>query len=310
MKHKFAALLLFFTGILFAQQTEITSEEVAINEYVNGTLVKPATEEQVPLVIIIQGSGPTDRNGNQPFLQNNSLKQLANGLAEEEIASFRYDKRISQVLQGKVSEQDLSFDDFVEDASAAIDHFKQKNSFKKIIVLGHSQGSLVGMLAAKDKADAFISIAGAAQSLDAILIEQIGQQMPQLKENVEQTIKELKETGTSSSYNPALQAIFRPSVQPFLVSWMKYDPQQEIQKLDLPVLLINGNKDLQIAPSEAQMLQKAAPNAKLVIVDKMNHVLKKIEGDDLENSKSYNEPGLPLHPELVPIISDFIAQLK
>lgn len=310
MKHKIAALLLFFTGFIFAQQPEITSEEIAVNDYVRGTLVLPATAEQSPLVIIIQGSGPTDRNGNQPFLKNNSLKQLANSLAAEGIASFRYDKRISQVLQGKITEQNLRFDDFVEDAEAAIDHFKQQNNFGKIIVLGTSQGSLVGMLAAKDRADAFISIAGAARPLDAILIEQIGQQMPQLKENVEQTLKELKENGSSSSYNPALQAIFRPSVQPFLVSWMKYDPEEEIKDLNIPVLLINGNKDLQVAPSEAELLQKAAPKAELIIIDKMNHVLKKIEGDDLENSKSYNEPSRPLHPELLPVITRFIEQLK
>lgn len=308
MKHKITALLFLFSGILFGQT--FSSEEISINDNVNGTLFTASAEEETPLVIIIQGSGPTDRNGNQPFLQNNSLKQLATGLAEEGISSFRYDKRISQVLKGKISEQDLRFDDFVEDAVAALDYFKQQNSFGKIVVLGHSQGSLVGMLAAKDRADAFISIAGAAQPLDSILIEQIGQQMPQLKENVSQTLQELKKTGSSTSYNPALQAIFRPSVQPFLVSWMKYDPQEEIKKLEIPVLLINGSNDLQIAASEAEQLQKAAPGAKLVIIEKMNHVLKKIEGDQLENSKSYNEPSRPLHPELVPIIAEFIEQLK
>lgn len=308
MKHKITALLFLFSGILFGQT--FSSEEISINDNVNGTLFTASAEEETPLVIIIQGSGPTDRNGNQPFLQNNSLKQLATGLAEEGISSFRYDKRISQVLKGKISEQDLRFDDFVEDAVAALDYFKQQNSFGKIVVLGHSQGSLVGMLAAKDRAEAFISIAGAAQPLDSILIEQIGQQMPQLKENVSQTLQELKKTGSSTSYNPALQAIFRPSVQPFLVSWMKYDPQEEIKKLEIPVLLINGSNDLQIAASEAEQLQKAAPGAKLVIIEKMNHVLKKIEGDQLENSKSYNEPSRPLHPELVPIIAEFIEQLK
>lgn len=308
MKHKITALLFLFSGILFGQT--FSSEEISINDNVNGTLFTASAEEETPLVIIIQGSGPTDRNGNQPFLQNNSLKQLATGLAEEGISSFRYDKRISQVLKGKISEQDLRFDDFVEDAVAALDYFKQQNSFGKIVVLGHSQGSLVGMLAAKDRADAFISIAGAAQPLDSILIEQIGQQMPQLKENVSQTLQELKKTGSSTSYNPALQAIFRPSVQPFLVSWMKYDPQEEIKKLEIPVLLINGSNDLQIAASEAEQLQKAAPGAKLVIIEKMNHVLKKIEGDQLENSKSYNEPSRPLHPELVPIVAEFIEQLK
>ena len=309
MKHKLTTLLLLFTGILFAQQTEITSEEISINENVNGTLVAPGTAKNLPLVIMIQGSGPTDRNGNQPFLQNNSLKQLANGLAEKGIASFRYDKRISQVLQGKISEGDLRFDDFVEDATATLDFFKQEDRFSKVVILGHSQGSLVGMLAAENKADAFISIAGAAQPLDSMLIEQIGRQMPNLKESVRETLHEIKTNGKTENFDPALQMIFRPSVQPFLLSWMNYDPQQEIAKLEIPVLLINGNKDLQIAPEEAQLLKEAQPEAEIVIIDKMNHVLKAIEGDDLENSKSYNEGSRPLHPELVPVIADFIKQL-
>ncbi len=309
MKHKLTALLLLFTGILFAQQPEITSEEISVNENVNGTLVVPETANDLPLVIMIQGSGPTDRNGNQPFLQNNSLKQLANGLAEKGIASFRYDKRISQVLQGKISEGDLRFDDFVEDAAAALDFFKQEDRFSKVVILGHSQGSLVGMLAAPNKADAFISIAGAAQPLDSMLIEQIGRQMPNLKESVRETLHEIKTNGKTEKFDPALQMVFRPSVQPFLLSWMNYNPQVEIAKLEIPVLLINGNKDLQIAPEEAQLLKEAQPEAEIVIIDKMNHVLKAIEGDDLENSKSYNEGSRPLHPELVPVIADFIKQL-
>ena len=289
---------------------KFNSEEIQINANVLGTLATPWGTENFSLVVMIQGSGPTDRNGNQPFLQNNSLKQLANALAEQGIASFRYDKRISQVLTGKVPEEDLRFDDFIEDATVAVDFFKDKNKVEKIIVLGHSQGSLVGMLAARDKADAFISIAGAAQPLDSILIEQIGQQMPQLKENVRETIKELKMNGKSSNYNQALHMVFRPSVQPFLISWMKYNPQEEIAKLEIPVLLINGSKDLQIDPSEAELLKKANPDASLVIIDKMNHVLKEIEGDELENSKSYNEPSRPLHPKLAALIADFIQDLK
>ncbi|MDX1601669.1 MAG: alpha/beta fold hydrolase, partial [Salinimicrobium sediminis] len=207
-------------------------------------------------------------------------------------------------------EKDMRFDDFVTDAISVLDHFQENEKFDKTVVLGHSQGSLVGMLAAKDRADGFVSIAGVAQPIDSILTVQIANQMPGLKENVQQTFREMRTNGSSSSYNPVLESIFRPSVQPFILSWMKFDPREEIAKLEIPVLLINGSNDLQVDKEEARQLQEAHPEAELVILENMNHILRKIEGDDLENSKSYNEASLPLHPELVPTLVEFIENIE
>ncbi|MFD1079725.1 alpha/beta hydrolase family protein, partial [Longispora fulva] len=147
---------------MLAQADNPISQDLQINENVSGTLVNPVGNDSSPLVILIQGSGPTDRNGNQPFMKNDSFKKLSAALAENGIATFRYDKRI---LNRKNKEADIRFDDFVEDASAALSYFQNSGNFKRIIVLGHSQGSLVGMLAAKNSADAFISVAGAAQPI-------------------------------------------------------------------------------------------------------------------------------------------------
>ncbi|MGB8374494.1 MAG: alpha/beta hydrolase, partial [Salegentibacter sp.] len=169
-----------------------------------------------------------------------------------------------------------------------------------------------GILAAKDNADAFISLAGAGESIDKIIVDQIAKQAPGLKENTQQAFDELIATGSTSSYNPMLQSIFRPSVQPYMASWIKYDPAQEMAKLDIPVLIVNGTADIQVSPEEAKMLEKADPDAKLVIIEDMNHVFRKVESDDaLENTKTYNEPNRPLHPELIPVLTDFIkAQEK
>ena len=310
MKNMLFVLLLFLTSMGFSQEEHYTTEEVNINEYVKGTLVTPVSEEKMPLVILIQGSGPTDRNGNQSFMKNDALKKLALEFAENGIATYRYDKRILQAQRLNIAEKDMRFDDFVTDAVSVLDHFKDDKKFDRIVVLGHSQGSLVGMLAAKDRADGFISIAGVAQPIDSILTTQIANQMPGLKENVQQTFREMRANGGSSAYNPMLESIFRPSVQPFILSWMNYDPRKEIAKLEIPVLLINGTNDLQVAETEAELLKEANPDADLVIIENMNHILRKIEGDQLENSKSYNEAGLPLHPDLVPKLVEFIEGIE
>lgn len=306
--HIFALLFLIYsTGN--AQEAHYTSEEIDINEFIKGTLVTPVSEEKMPLVILLPGSGPTDRNGNQSFMKNDALKKLAVELAENGIASYRYDKRILQAQRLRISEKDMRFDNFVTDAISVLDHFKDQEKFNKTVVLGHSQGSLVGMIAAKDRADGFISIAGVAQPIDSIITQQIANQMPGLKTNVQQAFSELRTNGSTSGYNPVLESIFRPSVQPFMLSWMKFDPREEIAKLQIPVLLINGSNDLQVGETEAQQLKEAHPDAGLVILENMNHILRKIEGDDLENSKSYNEAQLPLHPELVPKLVEFIEGL-
>lgn len=311
MKYNFFCLLvLSISGFIQAQENQAVSQDIKINEFVEGTLLVPSSGEDVPLVIMLQGSGPTDRNGNQSFAKNDSFKKLAQGLAEKDIASFRYDKRIFQMQKLKITEKDMRFEDFVIDASSAIDFFTDLDEFKTIVVLGHSQGSLVGMIAAKDKADAFISIAGLSRTIDAALVEQIGQQMPNLKESSRIAFEEMRKQGSTNNYNPVLASVFNPSLQPFMLSWMKYNPIEEIQKLDIPVLLINGTEDLQVSPEEAEELFEAKPTAELVILENMNHVLTPIEGDDLENSKSYNEPKRPLHPELVPVIVEFIKGIE
>lgn len=304
----FGFLLLVFT-LSSAQEIKFESAPLDINQYIKGTLVTPPAKEKVPLVILLPGSGPTDRNSNQSFMKNDAFKKLAHALAEKGIASYRYDKRILQAQRLGIKEQDMRFDDFVTDAITAVDLFKSNNAFNKIVVLGHSQGSLVGMIAAKDRADGFISVAGVAKPIDSILTEQIEIQMPGLKENVKQAFSEMRSNGSTSSYNPVLESIFRPSVQPFILSWMKYHPQEEIAKLEIPVLIINGNNDLQVSETEAELLKHSYPEARLVILEDMNHILRKIEGDDLENSKSYNEPALPLHPELVDHLVEFIKDL-
>ena len=305
-------LLIAFCFLCFGNsiaQNPFISEEIAVTPLIEGTLLLPETSEKKPLVIIIAGSGPTDRNGNQNMMKNNSLKFLAEELYNKGIATYRYDKRILKIMKsGTIDEKKIKFDDFIDDAIAVTDYFQSDTRFEKIFILGHSQGSLVGMIAAKDKADGFISIAGAGQEIDDGIVDQLSKQAPGLVENARKSFDDLRVNGVAQNYSPGLASIFRPQIQPFIYNWMQYNPQEELDKLSIPVLIINGDKDLQVQVSEAEKLQAVKPDAMYKVIPKMNHVLKEIEGNDLENSKSYNQYNLPVSKELITTITQFIEE--
>lgn len=315
IKHPFAmkslltaVFVLVMMSPIFSQEVSI-SQDIKVNSLIYGTLLKPKVKTN-NLVILISGSGPTDRNGNQQMMQNNSLKMMAQGLANEGIASFRYDKRIFTLLkQNALQEDKLNFDDFIEDATSVINYFKNKRNFENIYVLGHSQGALVGLIASlQTQVSGYISLAGAGQSIDQVIIDQISTQMPSLKEETITAIKTLKEKGKVMDFSPALMSILRPSVQPFMTSWMKYHPAKEIAKLKIPTLIVNGTKDLQVSVQEAQILKEAQPAAQLEIIENMNHVLKTVSGNDLENAKTYNNGNLAINSTLITTISTFVKK--
>lgn len=315
MKKSLLIFLTLFSALCYSQaETAIkpfNKEEIAVNPLINGSLYLPLKQnKKTNLVILIAGSGPTDRDGNQKGLTNNSLKYLSEELAKNDIAVFSYDKRIiSQMKTGTVNEATLTFDDFITDATSILSFFKNQKKYNKIIIAGHSEGSLIGMIAANDKADAFISLAGAGRTIDAVLVEQIAKQAPFLKDEVQKNLDILKSGKTFELKNPMLASIFRESIQPYMISWIKYNPQIEITKLQIPVLIINGTKDLQVAVPEAELLKKAKPEAELVLIENMNHVFKEIKGDDSENMKSYSNPDLPITPKLISTIITFVKSL-
>jgi len=306
MKTKFLIVFLLIGHFIFAQEKNYTAQNIAINTLIDGTLLLPNNKNKPNLIIIIAGSGPTDRDGNQNFLKGNSLKKLAIGLSTQNIATFRYDKRIvKQIRKGNV-DKNIMFDDFVTDAKSVISYFKDTKKYNKIYVAGHSQGSLVGILSVKDNADGFISLAGAGQAIDKVIIEQIEKTAPMFLEDTKRIFKVLENGKTTTDFPPALASIFNIDTQPFIANWMSYDPLAEIKKLDMPILIINGTKDLQVSEAEAKLLKSAVPKSTIKIIENMNHVLVTIEGGDLENSKSYNESSRLLSPELFKAIIDFV----
>lgn len=312
MKNILTLLVIFTFFIGFSQEKSFSEEEIVLENSIEGTLLIPKIEDPAPLVILIQGSGPTDRNGNQPNMKNNSLKYLAEGLAEHKIATFRYDKRLVKLArQGRLKEEDINFEDFIEDAIGVMEHFQDDNRFSHLVIAGHSEGSLVGMVAANNGADGFISIAGAGQEIDNVIVEQLRRQSPELADEARIKFDEIRENGRAKNFSVMLSSIFRESVQPFMKSWMQYNPQKEIARLDMPVLILNGTEDIQTDVEEARMLHQAKPLAEMYLIENMNHVFKEIStGDTIENAKSYNEPQRPIMPELIERISVFVKALK
>ncbi|AXT19434.1 alpha/beta hydrolase [Flavobacteriaceae bacterium AU392] len=307
MKFKIQFLLFLFSITLFSQELNFTTQEVPINVYIDGTLLIPNAIEKPNLVIIIAGSGPTDRNGNQNFAKNNSLKKLAQGLSNSGIATFRYDKRVVKQIKKRNVDPNILFDDFVTDAISVLKYFKTENKYNKIYIAGHSQGSLIGMLSAKEGADGYISIAGAGNTIDMIILDQISSSAPVFTKDSKRIFSILKEGKTTDDYPPPLASIFNKDIQLFMANWMQYNPQEEIKKLNMPILIINGTKDLQVPIEEANLLKNANPDSEFLIIENMNHVLVPIKGNDnLENSKSYNEPLRALSPELIEGIIKFV----
>lgn len=308
MKKIIQIVVLLVTITMVSQEKkEVQTQEIEVNSLLKGTLFSPdKVTKETKLVILIAGSGPTNRNGNSTVGGvNNSLKFLAEGLTQNGIAVFSYDKRIfAQMATKTLDEKTLSFEDFINDAKDVITYFKSQKKYSKIIIAGHSEGSLIGMVAANGNADGYISIAGAGRPIDEILSEQIAKNSAFLKEEADKDLALLKEGKTFENKNQMLASLFRESVQPYLISWIKYDPIAEIKKLKIPILIINGTKDLQVPASDAELLHKATPKSELKIIENMNHVFKEIINDD-DNMKSYSNSKLPVIPQLITYISKF-----
>jgi alpha/beta superfamily hydrolase len=275
-----------------------------------GTLTIPANAPaQLPVALIIAGSGPTDRNGDNPMMKNESLMKLAFGLAAKNIASLRFDKRgIGESKAAGKTEADLRFEDYINDARSWIEWLKKDKRFSKVFVAGHSEGSLIGMIAAHNTAYGFVSIAGAGRSADKVLKEQLAAQPAMVKDSSYPIIDSLVLGKPVASVPKMLFALFRPSVQPYMISWFHYDPQAEIKKLTIPVLILQGTNDLQVKEEDANLLAKSNTKAQLLLIKNMNHIFRIVEGDRKENLATYITPGLPISDELVNAISAFVSK--
>lgn len=306
--HLAIAASLSIITVLPAFSKEETTVLTTLSGTIEGTLLVPDSGDTFPLALIISGSGPTDRDGNNPMMKNNSLKMLATELEKHGIASLRYDKRgIGKSKKAGEREEDLRFDHYIYDAISWISLLSKDTRFSEIILIGHSEGSLIGMIASQQaKVSKFVSIAGSGQPADQMIRKQLYAQPVAVQNLANPILDKLVQGETVDNINPMLYSLFRPSVQPYLISWFKYDPGKEISKLTNPVLIIQGDSDIQVSSNDAEILQKSKPDAERRIIHGMNHVLKDAGPDRVKNIQTYNQPDLPINSELVSAITDFI----
>ena len=262
------------------------------------------------MAIYVHGSGNIDRNGNQAgtYAQANYIKTLADSLNAYGIAFYRYDKRTSTRANLKKL-KGITLNDFVKDVKIAIEYYQEDSRFSGIHLIGHSQGSLVAMLAVSDAVKSYTSIAGPSTSIDETITMQLSKKNNDMGKVATTYFEELKKTDTILEVNPFLISIFSPQNQKFIANWMSFNPSVEIQKLTIPILILQGDMDLQVEEIDAQNLKKVKPNAQLRIIPKMNHILKEVNSLE-ENNKSYADETYPLSSKLTEYLSEFILSNK
>jgi hypothetical protein len=294
-----ALVLALSVAIVIALET-LPYEHIQVDD---GTLYGKLEPVSETLIILVAGSGPTDMDGNSSILkgQNNSLLQLSRALNQEGYATFRYDKRTAGKSRNSFKGQSISFVDFADDLEAVTESMYQKG-YRHIYLAGHSQGSLLVMMVAnRIPVDGVISLAGPGETIDQTLLRQFSDAYGMDSEQA-MTIKELQ-AGKQISLEGDLTLSDKNLT--FITNWMKYDPAVEAARLTVPLLIIQGADDSQVRVEDAKSLKEAQPEATLLLVKDMNHLLKQVASPK-ENIASYTDPSFQLHLEIIDTINEFV----
>lgn len=285
-----------------------------------GTLTMPANySSRIPVALIVAGSGPTDRNGNSAGLlrlQNNSnlYAILAWQLANAGIASLRYDKRVLGDNLQKIDIAQTSIDDFIADAMAGARKLLADRRFSKVILIGHSEGAELVLQAANRGAptSGVVMLSGAGRPIMTVIREQLSKQLPpeELVKWDSASARYLRGE-EAGDVHPGLRSLLLPVNRKFMQTWVKYDPTVEIARAKVPVLIVQGGRDVQVGEADARALKAAQPAAKLVVITAANHVFRAAAGDDrMTQLRLYTDPTIPVVPELAPAVAGWIKTLK
>lgn len=295
---------LLFLCNTFILVSQIKSEEIVIyNDSIElkGTLTFSQTQK--PLFIWVHGSGNVDQEGSP----SNYILQTREALNKKGFAFYSFDKRIANQKNLPILiKNGVNITDFADDISKTIAHFRKDNRFTKIILLGHSQGSLISFLVG-NQADIIISLAGAGETIDKTISRQLNNQGKELGTLAKGYFEELQKTDSIQNVHPFLLSLFAKPNWSFLKSWVALNPTEIIKKVNKPILIINGDKDLQVPVKDAENLYQAKPSATLKIIKSMNHVLKHID-DNSRNLQSYMNADYPISESLIDEIIKFINQ--
>lgn len=317
-KTAFFIVALFFTLKALAQtgvtiDPSLSESPITVKTFsgsISGSLVMPQNVSgKIPVVLIIGDAGSTDRDGNNANegIAGNTYKLLANDLGKKGIATLRYDKRLVGQSVSTTKESQLRMDDYGDDAVVLINLLNDDQRFSKIILFGHGEGALVCMLAMPDEpVKAYISAEGTSEQAEKILASRLQSKPKFVQDEFKTILDSLRKGKTTDIVDPALFSIARPSIQTFLMSWCRLVPIKGLKKVKIPALIIQGTTDLQNTPDNGDKLKKAKSDAVLLMVNGMNHILKNAPADPEQNKATFSKPDLPLNPEMVAGIVDFI----
>jgi uncharacterized protein len=271
--------------------------------------------KRAPVVLIIPGSGPTDRDGNNPLgITAAPYRLLAEALATKGVSSVRIDKRGMFGSKAAIADPNkVTIADYAADAHAWISAIQKRPGVKCVWVLGHSEGSLVALAAAQQPQGicGVVSVSGAGRKLSDVIREQLRANPanePVLDSAMAALDKlEKGEHVDVTAMHPALQKLFAPQVQDFLIDDFRYDPAKLASALKLPLLIVQGERDIQVSTADAKALAAGQPKARLVLIPAMNHVLKDVASDERSaNVATYSDSSLPVDSALVDAIASFV----
>ena len=284
------------------------------NGALGGTLLGEAPGR--PVVLIVPGSGPTDRDGNNPMgIRAATYRLLAEGLAERGVASVRIDKRGMFGSSAAIPDPNaVTMADYAADIHAWARTLRVRTGAPCVWVLGHSEGGLAALVAAQDTSDlcGLILVAAVGRPLAQVLREQIAASpdnasiLPAL--DVALALARAGRTIDPATLPPALAPMFPPKLVTYWRSILAYDPAALIASYRGPVLILQGTRDIQVSLADAERLAAADPRAAFVRLTGANHVLKRVGSEDrAANVATYADATLPLAPGVVAPIAAFVS---
>lgn len=278
-----------------------------------GSLTRPSGRPRATM-LLIPGSGPTDRDGNNVLgVMAAPYRMLAQGLATKGVATVRIDKRGMFGSKAAGDPNAVTIAAYAADTGAWIAAARKATGAKCVWLAGHSEGGLVALASAhQSSVCGLVLIAAPGRPLDVIIREQVAANPgnASIEGQVNSALIGLK-SGKHvdvSAMHPALaQGLFNPKVQDFLIDAFRYDPATLVKETRVPVLIVQGENDIQVARGDADRLAAAQPKAKLLIISGMNHVLKVAPAERKANAATYADPSLPLALGLVEAIAGFVT---
>ncbi len=300
-----AAFGLLFCAVVLATGAAADESKIRVGA-IDAWLSMPSGVEQPPVALLIAGSGSTDHDGNGPQVKPSTLKKLSEALVARGIATLRYDKRGAGGWKGEFgTPEDFRFKDYVDDAAALVTHLRAGGKFSKVIVIGHSEGGLVGILTARRiPVDKLVLLAVSARKQGDLLKAQLEKKLPPDKfAPIAKAIDAIMAGEIVDPMPPGLA--IPPSLQAGIASAFREDPIPPLGKIEEPILIVAGGKDSQLARLDFLALTTAAFAAKTLWIPEMNHVLVDVT-DEADDLVAYNQPERPLDADMIQAVADFI----